>query len=139
MTREQIYAEIKEMMGLVPTFLKSVPDSTLEMEWHLFRQVQFMEGPIPNKYRELIGLGIAAVTKCRYCALFHTEAAKLNGATQAEIEDAVHFAKSSAGWSAYLNGLQFDYDEFKREVQQITNYIRTKETSKERETVRSNR
>jgi AhpD family alkylhydroperoxidase len=139
MTREQIYAEIKEMMGLVPTFLKSVPDNTLEMEWHLFRQVQFMEGPIPNKYRELIGLGIAAVTKCRYCALFHTEAAKLNGATQAEIEDAVHFAKSSAGWSAYLNGLQFDYDEFKREVQQITNYIRTKETSKERETVRSNR
>jgi AhpD family alkylhydroperoxidase len=139
MTREQIYDEIKEMLGIVPTFLKSVPDNTLELEWRLFQQTQFSEGPIPNKYRELIGLGIAAVSKCRYCALFHTEAAKLNGATQAEIEDAVHFAKSSAGWSAYINGMQIDYDQFKKEVQQITNYIRTKETSKEREVVRSNR
>ncbi len=124
MSREQIYAEIKEMLGLVPGFLKAIPDSSLELEWRLFKRVQFEEGPIPNKYRELIGLGIAAATKCRYCALFHTEAARLNGATEAEIEDAVHFAKSSAGWSAYINGLQIDYDEFKNEVRQITNYIR---------------
>jgi AhpD family alkylhydroperoxidase len=137
MNREQIYNEMKEMFGLVPSFMKSIPDSSLELEWQLFKRVQFEEGPIPNKYRELIGLGIAAVSKCRYCALFHAEAAKLNGATQEEIEDAVHFAKSSAGWSAYINGMQIDYDEFKREVQQITNYIRTKMTSKEKETVTS--
>jgi AhpD family alkylhydroperoxidase len=99
-SRKQVYQEIEEMLGLVPSFFKAIPDSSLEMEWNLFRRVQFEEGPIPNKYRELIGLGIAAVTKCRYCAFFHTEAAKLNGATDAEIEDAVHFAKSSAGWSA---------------------------------------
>jgi AhpD family alkylhydroperoxidase len=133
MSREQIYTEMKEMLGLVPTFFKSIPDNTLELEWRLFTQVQFEEGPIPNKYRELIGLGIAAVTKCRYCVIFHTEAAKLNGATQAEIEDALHFAKSSAGWSAYINGLQIDYDEFKREVQQITNYVRSKGSMKEKE------
>ncbi len=102
-----------------------IPDTSLEMEWQLFKRVQFDEGAIPNKYRELIGVGIAAVTKCRYCATFHTEAAKLNGATDAEIEDAVHFAKSSAGWSAYLNGLQFDYDAFRNEVLQICEHVRS--------------
>jgi AhpD family alkylhydroperoxidase len=137
MNREQIYDEMKEMFGLVPSFFKAIPDSTLELEWRLFKQVQLEEGPIPNKYRELIGLGIAAATKCRYCALFHTEAARLNGATQAEIEDAVHFAKSSAGWSAYINGLQIDYDEFKREIQQMTNYVRSKSTTREKVTATS--
>jgi len=136
MNREQVYNEIKEMLGLVPSFFKMVPDSTLELEWRLFKQVQFEEGAIPNKYRELIGIGIAAVTKCRYCALFHTEAAKLNGATQAEIEDAVHFAKSSAGWSAYINGLQVDYDEFRNEVRQITEYVRAQSEKKEKVSVR---
>ena len=136
MNREQVYGEIKEFFGLVPNFFKAIPDSSLELEWNLFKTVQMEEGPIPNKYRELIGLGIAAVTKCRYCALFHTEAAKLNGATQAEIEDAVHFAKSSAGWSAYINGLQIDYDEFRKEVQQITSYVRSKMMEKEKVPVR---
>jgi AhpD family alkylhydroperoxidase len=130
MNRQQVYNEIQEMFGLVPTFFKSVPDSSLEMEWQLMKRVQFEEGPIPNKYRELLGLAIAAVTKCRYCAFFHMEAAKLNGATQEEIEDAVHFAKSSAGWSAYLNGLQFDFEEFKDEVLQIAQHIRSKSQDK---------
>jgi len=127
MTRQQVYQEIEEMFGTVPTFIKAVPDSSLEMEWNLFRRVQFEEGPIPNKYRELIGIAIAAVTKCRYCVFFHSEAARLNGATEAEIEDAVHFAKSSMGWSTYLNGLQFDYEQFKKEVQQIAAFVRSKQ------------
>jgi AhpD family alkylhydroperoxidase len=124
MTRNEVYSEIKEMFGIVPTFVKSIPDSSLEMEWRLMKQVQFEEGPIPNKYRELIGLGIAAVTKCRYCLVFHTEAARLNGATDAEIEDAVHFAKSTAGWSAYLNGMQFDYEQFRQEVKKMVEFAR---------------
>ncbi len=124
MTRKQVYQEIEETLGLVPTFMKSIPESSLELEWQLMKQVQFEEGPIPNKYRELMGVAIAAVTKCRYCAFFHTEIAKLNGATKEEIEDAVHFAKSSAGWSAYLNGLQFDFDQFKKEVLQVCEHTR---------------
>ncbi|MEK7400153.1 MAG: carboxymuconolactone decarboxylase family protein [Candidatus Poribacteria bacterium] len=127
MNREEIYKDIEETFGLVPSFFKMVPDSSLELEWKLFKRVQLEDGPIPNKYRELIGLGIAATTKCRYCTLFHTEAARLNGATDAEIEDAVHFAKASAGWSAYINGLQMDYDEFKDEMKRIGEYLRSKQ------------
>ncbi len=124
MTREQVYKEIEGMFGLVPSFFKEVPDSSLELEWKLFKRVQFDEGPIPNKYRELIGVAISAITKCRYCSLYHTEVAKLNGATDAEIEDAVHYAKSSAGWSAYINGLQVDYEKFRGEVLQACDHVR---------------
>jgi AhpD family alkylhydroperoxidase len=125
MTRQEVYREIEEMFGLVPSMFKAVPDSSLELEWKLFKQVQFAEGAIPNKYRELIGVAISAVTKCRYCSVFHTEVAKLNGATEAEIEDAVHFAKSSAGWSTYVNGLQMDYDQFRDEVLQACEHVRS--------------
>jgi hypothetical protein len=52
MTREQVYAEMREMFGLAPSFFTLVPDTSLELEWRLFRTVQFDEGPIPNKYRE---------------------------------------------------------------------------------------
>jgi len=129
MTREEVYKEIEDTFGLVPSFFKEVPDSSLELEWKLLKRVQFDEGPIPNKYRELIGVAISAVTKCRYCTLFHTEMARLNGATDAEIEDAVHFAKSTAGWSTYINGMQIDYDEFKFEVTRACEHARMKEAA----------
>jgi len=124
MTRKEVYQEIEGMFGIVPSFVKAIPDSSLEMEWKLMKQVQFEEGPIPNKYRELIGIGVAAAMKCRYCALFHTEGARLNGATEEEIEDAIHFSKSAAGWSTYIHGLQIDYDEFRKEIMQISEYVR---------------
>jgi len=124
MTRQEVYKEIEETLGVVPTMFKLLPDSSLELEWQLFKRVQMEEGPIPNKYRELIGGAVAAATKCRYCAFFHTEMAKLNGATAEEIEDAVHFAKSVAGWSTYVNGLQIDFEQFKREVLQAVEHAR---------------
>jgi AhpD family alkylhydroperoxidase len=129
MKRTEVYREIEEMFGLVPSMFRAVPDSTLELEWRLFKRVQFDEGPIPNKYRELIGVAIAAATKCRYCALYHSEVAKLNGATDAEIEDAVHYAKSSAGWSTYINGLQLDYEEFRDEVLRACEHVRSLQAS----------
>lgn len=127
MTRTDVYNEIKAMFGMVPTFMKSIPDSSLELEWNLMKRVQFDEGPIPNKYRELIGVGIAAAMKCRYCSFFHAEVARLNGATEAEIEDAVHVAKSAAGWSTYINGMQVDYDQFRQEIMRISQYVRSQQ------------
>jgi AhpD family alkylhydroperoxidase len=125
MLKKEIYNEIEQTFGLVPSMFKSIPDSSLEMEWKLFKQVQFEEGPIPNKYRELIGVAVSAISKCHYCSFYHTELAKLNGATDAEIEDAVHYAKSSAGWSTYVNGMQIDFDQFKSEVLKACNHVRS--------------
>ena len=51
--KRQVYNEIEETFGLVPSFLKTIPDATLEQEWELFKKVQIEAGAIPNKYREL--------------------------------------------------------------------------------------
>jgi AhpD family alkylhydroperoxidase len=124
MKRRKIYDEIEQMFGLVPTMFKSIPDTTLELEWDLFKKLQLEDGAIDVKNRELIGLSIAAVTKCRYCAYFHTEMAKLNGASNQEIEEAIHFAKATAGWSAYINGMQLDFNDFKKEIDKVCEHVR---------------
>ena len=122
--RHEVYQEIEQMMGLVPTMFKALPDSSIEQEWELFKKVQVEETAIPNKYRELIGVAVAGIMKCKYCSYYHTDVANVFGATDAEIEDDVHFAKSSAGWSTYINGLQVDYETFKSEIDQACDHIR---------------
>lgn len=130
MTRQEVYREIEQTLGKVPSFFKLVPDRSLELEWKLFKTLQLEDSPIPHKYRELIGVAISAVTKCRYCSFFHTEVAKLFGATEEEIEDAVHYAKSSAGWSAYINGMQVDYEQFTKELKESIEYIKKQQSGK---------
>jgi AhpD family alkylhydroperoxidase len=124
--RAKVYAEIESMLGLVPTFFKNIPDATLEQEWILMKQVQMAPGPIPNKYRELIGVSVAAATKCGYCIIFHTEMARLHGATEAEIQHALHYTKSTTGWSTYINGSQVDIGKFRKEAKSIVKYVKSK-------------
>jgi AhpD family alkylhydroperoxidase len=125
MAREDVRREMQEMFGTVISFVDRIPDEFIDSEWDLIKRVQFGQTLIPGKYKELMGLAISAVTRCRYCALFHTEAARLNGATDAEIEEAVHYAKLVSGWSIYINGLQVDYDEFADEVRRVVGYVKS--------------
>lgn len=125
--RREVEQEIRETIGIVPTFFEGIPDEYLDHEWYLFRRLELGETLIPNKYKELMGVAIHSETKCHYCTLFHTEAAKLFGATDEEIQEAVHYAKMSLGWSAYLNGIRQDYDEFARELQQIGEHLSEQE------------
>ena len=122
--KEEVYKEIESILGIVPSFFKLIPERSLESEWNLFKTIQLEESPIPNNYKELIGIAVSAVTKCKYCLFFHTEVAKLFGATEEEIEDAVHYAKASAGWSTYLNGMQVDYEKFTAELLESIEYIK---------------
>lgn len=129
MTREDVYKEMDAAFGLVPSFMKHVPDNRLELEWKLILQAQFAEGPIPNKYRELIGVAISAATRCKYCTYFHAAGARLEGATEAEIEDAISYAKSTMGWSTYVNGMQEDYNTFVAEVDAICEHVRNQKAA----------
>ncbi len=121
--RAEVEAEIKETLGLVPSMFSRIPDELLDFEWELFKRLELGETLIPNKYKELMGIAIHSETKCQYCTLFHTEAARLFGATEEEIQEAVHFAKMSLGWSAYLNGIRQDLDQFADELRQIGEYL----------------
>lgn len=125
-SRAEVEAEVKETLGLVPHFFGRIPDDLLDAEWEVFKKLELGESLIPNKYKELIGIALHSETKCRYCILFHTEAARMFGATDGEIQEAVHYAKVSVGWSAYLNGIQEDYDGFVRELDQMKEYLASK-------------
>lgn len=122
-TRAQVETEIRKTLGLVPSFFERIPDEVLDHEWKLFRHYELEETRIPTKYKELMGIAMHSQTKCRYCLLFHTEAAKMFGATDEEIEEAVHYAKHTAGWSAYVNGTQQDFDRFAKEVEKIGEHM----------------
>jgi AhpD family alkylhydroperoxidase len=123
MSREQVNNEITGAFGFVPSFFNHVPDDRIAAEWELFKQVQGMEHHLPPKYRELIGLGVAAATKCKYCVYFHTQVAKALGATDGEIEEALSFTKSNMGWSTYLNGVAPDFNEFKAEIDRACEHM----------------
>jgi AhpD family alkylhydroperoxidase len=124
-TRPDVERDIQETLGLVPEFFKTVPDYLLPTEWASFKSLQLSDQTaIPNKYKEMIGLAVSGATRCRYCAYFHTEAAKLFGATDEEITETALIAKNTMGWSTYLNTLQFDYDEFVAEFDQIAAHVR---------------
>lgn len=124
MARSDVQREMKEMFGEGIGFVELIPDQFIDAEWDLIKRVQLGETLIPNKYKELIGLAIAAVTRCRYCVLFHTESAKLFGATEDEVEEALHYTKLVSGWSTYINGMQVDYDEFKAQVGRIVEHVK---------------
>lgn len=90
------------------------------------KKYQTGETAIPAKYREFIGLGIAANIKCPYCALMHTAMATLNGATDKEIAEVAFLASLTARWSAMLHALQYNYDTFVKEDIKSANTQRSK-------------
>lgn len=125
MTREEVETDIEQHLGLVPAWFEAVPDAVIENEWGTMRDFQLSdETAIPPKYKELMGLAVAGATRCRYCAYFHTGAAKLFGATEEEIAEASFMGKQSMGWSTYLNAMQIDHDEFCAEFDRIAEHVR---------------
>jgi AhpD family alkylhydroperoxidase len=126
MSRATTEADIRETLGLVPEFLAEVPDMLIETEWASFKALELSETAIPNKYKELIGLAVSGATRCSYCVYFHTEAARLFGATEEEINEACLVAKNTMGWSTYLNARHFDYDRFTAEFDQIAEHVRSR-------------
>lgn len=125
MARAQVEADIRETLGIVPEFFADVPDTLIENEWQSFKGLMLSETEIPNKYKELIGLGVSGATRCKYCVYYHTEAARLFGATEDEIKEAALVAKNTMGWSTYLNTRAFDYDRFTKEFDQIAEHVRS--------------
>jgi AhpD family alkylhydroperoxidase len=121
----EIRTEIEKMFGKVPGWVEEMPDSALEGFWSMMRDFELAETAIPNKYKELIGLGVSGATRCKYCTLFHTEAAKLFGATDQEIAEAAMMAAHTMGASTFLNSMQIDYDTFRRETLDAIAFVRS--------------
>ena len=119
-----VHREMQEAFGRVPEWAKQAPPAALAGMWATMRDFQLAETRIPNKYKELIGLAVSGATRCHYCALFHTEAAKLFGATDEEIAE----ASAMGGWtmmaSTFINAQQVDFPSFQKETKAIVEHVR---------------
>jgi AhpD family alkylhydroperoxidase len=120
-----IHREIEEMFGQVPNWLRELPETALNGFWTSMRDFHLAETALPNKTKELIGIAISGATRCRYCALFHTEAARLFGASDAEIAEASAMAGHTMYASTFLNAIQADYAEFRQQTLDMISYART--------------
>lgn len=114
------YKDIEATLGQVPSLFKVFPESGIAGAWAEFKAVQLNpKSELDGKTKELLGLAVSAQIPCSYCIYFHTAAAKLNGATDAEIREAVAMAAIVRHWSTVLNGMQVDAATFQRETDEM--------------------
>lgn len=124
-------AEMEATFGTVPVMLKVLPDHLRAGAWEWFKATQSPDAAIPAKYSELISLGVASQIPCTYCVYAHTTMAKMLGATDAEIQEAVASAANTRHWSTVLNGANVPLDEFKKEWDGILAHIKKQSEAKE--------
>jgi len=114
------YQDIEKTLGMVPGFFKVFPPSGIAGAWDEFKTVQLNPNTaLDGKTKQLIGLAVAAQIPCQYCIYFHTAAAKANGATDEEVQEAVAMAAITRHWSTVLNGMQVDLPAFKQDTDTV--------------------
>lgn len=85
--------------------LRKLDPSGFEGFVALDKTVGRTDGAIPQKYRELIALGVALTTQCPYCLDVHSANAKKAGATRQEVAETVHIAAALRAGAAETHGL----------------------------------
>lgn len=113
---EATYADIQATLGVVPSHIKGYPVQAIAGAWEMTKGLLFdPSNAIEPKVKSLIGLAVAAQIPCEYCIWLETKFARAQGATDAEVAEAVAQAGYVRMWSAVINGLQIDFDTFKAE------------------------
>jgi AhpD family alkylhydroperoxidase len=118
-------ADIRQnMMGSVPEFLAKFPASGLAGAWIEERDVELSETTaLSGKQKSLVGLAVAAQIPCRYCIVADTEFAKLSGATDAEIAEAVAMGGLARHWGTVFTGFALDEAAYKRDMDRIAKMV----------------
>lgn len=88
-------AKLKQMDALAP--------SVMEAFW-AFDKAALAAGNIPAKYKELIAVAVAHTTQCPYCIDIHTGNARKEGATDAELVEAVMVSAALRAGASVTHG-----------------------------------
>ena len=121
------YKDIQATLGSVPDMFKTLPDVAVAGAWAEIKGVQLNpKTALDGKTKELMGLAVAAQIPCQYCIYFHTEAARLNGATDEEIKETIAMAAIVRQWSTILNGSQVDLATFKKQTDDVFAAVKAK-------------
>ena len=117
LTPEGAKADIKATMGAVPTFIGAIADSALPGLWQQEKMLEMSDKTaLSPKEKALISLAVASQIPCTYCIWSDTNSARQFGATDQEIAEAVAMAGLTRNMSTILNGMQVDFDTFKKEL-----------------------
>jgi AhpD family alkylhydroperoxidase len=90
-------AKLKQIDVLAP--------EVMEAFW-AFDKAAMADGNIPAKYKELIAVAVAHTTQCPYCIDIHTGNARKQGATDAEIVEAVMVSAALRAGGSVTHGTQ---------------------------------
>ncbi len=124
---DSVYKDCERQFGLVPSVGKAVPKASIPGAYKILKSIIFNPNShIPNKIKALIVLGVASQIPCKHCIYWETEMAKLYGASEQEIAEAVEMAATTRYWSTWLNGNQFDEKKFKKEVDKAFSHLEKK-------------
>src|SRR5258705_12228065 len=100
------HTELKKVFGVVPAPARLFPEEGVEAMWQTLSATQLSDQTALNgKTKELIGLAVASTIPCRYCAYFHQEAAKLNGANEKELREAIAAGGIARFWTTVSFGV----------------------------------
>ncbi len=112
--------QIVKVFGDVPPFIDHIPDAALAGAWNGYIALNSSTPTaLPAKTRELIGVAVASQAPAENALYMSMRSARQNGATSAEIDEAVVMAATVRHWSTYLNGTQADMATFRREVDRM--------------------
>ena len=121
---KKMEAEMKKAFGGTPPQSKVFPEHLRAAAWEMMKARQNPNAALPAKYSELIGIAVASQIPCTYCVYFHTEMAKMFGATEAEIQEAVATAAQTRFWSTVMNGAIPDFEATKKEIDKMLDYVK---------------
>ncbi len=122
-TIDEAKKEIEATFGFYPEIYKIIPDYQVPGVWAYFKAANGPQNAIPQKYRELINLAVAAQIPCDYCIYYHTEAAKAFGATEDEVKETLVSASSTRAFSMIIQGNGVKLEQFKEEFGRMMAYM----------------
>ncbi len=76
---------------------------SVEEAFRAFSEAAFAEGALARKVKQLVAVAVAHTTQCPYCIRGHTLAALREGATEAEIMEAIWVAAEMRAGGAFAH------------------------------------
>jgi AhpD family alkylhydroperoxidase len=116
---KSVMADLKLSYGFVPEFITKFPADSVAPAWREERDVEMAPSALSDKYKSLVGLAVAAQIPCKYCLIADTEFAKLSGATDKEIGEAVAMSGFVRHWATMQTGFGVDDATYKKDVDRM--------------------
>lgn len=97
---EQYLMDYKEGIGY---YTKHMPE--VIQSYNAFTEACFEEGALPQKVKQLIGLGISLYAQNEHCIIYHTKGCLDHGCTDEEILEGMGVAAAIGGGAVMSQGV----------------------------------